>query len=473
MPERTETAHLTPEQLVERLLSPALDDLGHPTQTFFKKDEEAEVGAYRLAWFWTLQMLTTRHPLREKMALFWHDHFAVSDAVVEDGSLMWDYLLRLRANPLGKFGDVLQSMAQCPALLRMLDVDMIFRDTPNENFARELLELYTLGEGNYTEADIREIARAFTGWSYQVIFWRMEGDSNQKLRRILKSGTPAASFALLPDVHDPSEKTILGIKKKWTGNEVVVALAKHPKTAEYICKKLWSFFGGEVAKPAVLAAMTRAWANSDGEIKEVLRAMATHPDFYAPDVVGRLIKSPIEFLVGMTRSFNGAKEVKGLIEPQLPPDQPMPQKLVDQLGAINYFSMMAGQNLLYPPDVAGWNWHSAWINTQTVFQRKRFRGLMMWEPYKDAEGKEQWRPGPPLVWLRDEMRLRKLESPNAVIEAFEEIADCPLNESSRAALAQSWEKNQGMEAIKHDGWFAGMLSGLIDAAFFSPEYQVH
>ncbi len=459
--------------MIEVLLNPGTKDIGHPAQFWFRKDEAADTGAHRLKRFWALQMVASHDVLREKMALFWHDHFAVSDAMVDSGLMMHDYLERLRSDPLGRFEDILVRVAESPAFLRMLNVEMIFRDTPNENFGREVLELYTLGVGNYTESDIKEVSRAFTGWTYDAPIYHMTGSEDDRLRRIIRTGTPAVSFAYLSAVHDPGEKTILGIKKKWTGHDVLRYLANHPKTADHLCRKLWGFFGSEAVSESAVKAMVATFLQTKGSIRAVMKTMVDHQDFYSPEVVGRLIKSPVEYVIGVTRALNGAALFKGKLSVDAAPDEPHSTELLDAMGAVAYFCEIAGQDLLYPPDVAGWNWHKAWINTQTVLQRKRYRGMMLWEPYKDAQGKDAWRPSASLIWLRGEMKLRKLETPDQVITAFDEILDIQLRETSKVALAEAWAKGNGMDSIQNDNWFSGRLTELLDFALFAPEYQVH
>lgn len=456
---------------VERILETPTKDIGHPLQFVMRESgENIDTGAWRLVRFWSLQMVCSSFPFREKLAVFWHDHFAVSAEEVNAGLLMTEYLQVLRANPAGKFRDLLKRTVKTTAFMNMLNVDMAIRDTPNENFARELLELYTLGEGNYTEKDIKEVARAFTGWSSRTIYWNMPGDERQRLASMARSGTPAGSFCFLEDVHDRGQKTILGQTKAWTGEEVLDFLAGHPQTIRHLCGKLWSFFGSKTPNPAVLGAMERAWTATDGSIRAVIRAMIEHSAFWADDVRGHLIKSPVDFVVGLARLMNSRAPLMAMVEHNAPIDRPVKQALFDQLGTINYFLEQTGQDLFWPPGVQGWEWHDAWINTALVLQRQRFGGLMTWEEYKVGEEKK-WRPGPTTLYLVKELQLRKNDTCDAAIRNVCELLDTRLSESKVAALAQKMAKDGGLEILKHEGWTGGFVSGLIQAIRFSPEFN--
>lgn len=459
------------DKALERIIDSSGPDLSHPFRFAFREKEDAETGPYRFVRFWILQCLTTKTPFREKLSLFLHDHLAVNAESVSNGLQMLEYIQEIRKNPGGRFGDTLSRVVKSSAFLESLNVEMKFRDVPNENFARELLELYTVGIGHYTESDIKEIARALTGWSYEVLYYQMQGEENGRLKRMLASGTPSGSFSWLPAVHDRGEKTIFGKKANWTGDQVLEMLANHPTTARHLCEKLWSFFGSSEPKENCIDAMVKEYVRTKGELKSVVRVMAKHPDFWAEDVVRRLIKSPFDYAFGMTRSMNSMKVVVEKFDPEAPPTKPMDETIHEATGALAYFLEQMGQDLFWPPSVAGWDWHASWISTANVLQRKRFRGIFTWEKYDD-KGKEQWRPSSSLREVMAILRRKPNRTGVEFVNNFCQIFDCELGEDKAKALAERIDKSGILQDLGNDGWLGGTLSELGDLVFFSPEYQV-
>jgi uncharacterized protein (DUF1800 family) len=281
------------------------------------------------AW-WVREMLATPSPLTERMTLFWHNHFVSSQQKVRFARLMYAQNATLRAHALGSFAALLHAASKEPAMLLYLDVAQSRRGQPNENFAREVMELFTLGEGQYTEQDIKEAARAFTGWS-------LDRESGQYLFR--------------PGLHDPGVKTVLGRTGRFDGDSVLDVILARPQASEYVTAKLWREFVGSDPDPAEVKRIAALFRGRDYDLKVALRALFLTDAFWAADQRGTLVKSPVELVVGTLRQL------------ELAPTQAVP------------FAVAAagmGQNLFAPPNVKGWPGGDAWINSNTLLARKQF-----------------------------------------------------------------------------------------------------
>jgi uncharacterized protein (DUF1800 family) len=342
-------AKLSREQAVSKLLAGAVTIAATPAPAFVDDpitpsrqvkemgdDEKKEFlkgrvreGVEMRAW-WLREMLVTPSPLTEKMTLFWHGHFATSQQKVKANQIMYRQNVLLRRYALGNFGLLLHAVAKDPAMLIYLDNASNRKGRPNENFARELMELFTLGEGNYSEQDIKEAARSFTGWS-------LERDTGRCLWR---SG-----------IHDYGVKTVLGRSGTFDGEAVLDLLLQQPQTAEFIAAKLWKEFISPAPEAREVKRFAAVFRRSGYEIKPLLFAMLTSDAFYAPQYRGTLVKSPTELVVGTLQLFS------------LQANDLHPAALT-----VAYL----GQNLFSPPNVKGWAGGDAWINSATLLGRKHF-----------------------------------------------------------------------------------------------------
>src|SRR5450432_4935955 len=227
-----------------------------------------------LRGWWVEEMLATPSPLTERMTLFWHNHFVSSQQKVKLAELMYRQNVTLRANALGNFGVLLHAIGRDPAMVIYLDSAQNRKGTPNENFAREVMELFTLGEGNYTEQDVKEAARAFTGWS-------LDRTSGQ--------------FVFRRFIHDDGVKTVLGRTGNLDGDQVLDILLAQPATAEFVTSKLWREFVSPDPDPREVRRIAQLFRSSNYDIKVALRALLTCDAFWAPENRGTLVKSPVEF----------------------------------------------------------------------------------------------------------------------------------------------------------------------------------
>ena len=293
------------------------------------QQEQIRDGLELRGW-WIEEMLATSSPLTEKMTLFWHNHFVSGQQKVKLAVLMYRQNVTLRENALGNFATFLHAIARDPAMVIYLDNAQNRKGTPNENFAREVMELFTLGEGHYHEQDIKEAARAFTGFS---------------LNR------ETGYFMFRPFIHDYGDKTVLGRTGNLDGDDVLDILLSRPETAEFVTAKLWREFVSPDPDEAQMKRIAARFRSSRYEIKVALQEILTSDAFYAPENRGTLIKSPIDLVVGTMRQFG------------MRPGETVP------------FAVAAagmGQNLFGPPNVKGWPGGEAWINSSTLLARKAF-----------------------------------------------------------------------------------------------------
>lgn len=282
-----------------------------------------------LRGIWLDRMTKGPRPLQEKLTLFWHGHFATSFEKVRNAWFMWMQNETFRRNASGSWAKMLHEVTEDPAMLIWLDQAQSDKRHPNENYAREVMELFALGEGHYTENDILEAARALTGLTLD----RRDGRASFDARR-----------------HDDGTKTLLGKTGNFGVQDVLDSILAQPQAARFIAFKLWRFFASESTAPdsPLITRLAAIFRNSKYELKPLLRAMFLSEEFYAPDVMHTQIKSPVQWLVGTARMLNA----------------PLPPAKVagPMLGFL-------GQNLFEPPNVKGWDGGPAWITTNTLFSR--------------------------------------------------------------------------------------------------------
>jgi uncharacterized protein (DUF1800 family) len=277
--------------------------------------------------WWLRQMAFGPAPLQEKLVLFWHGHFATSAQKVRDTWLMTQQNALFRRHAAGNWLTLLTAVSKDPAMLLWLDQAQSLKEHPNENFAREVMELFTLGEGRYSEQDVTEAARAFTGWSYD---------------------RPTQQFQFRPRMHDAGAKTVLGKTGTFNGDDVLRIIVSQPQAAEFIVRKLWVFFASENPSSAIIRALADEFRRHGNEFRPVLELMFLSRDFYANDVMRQQVKSPAQWLVGSVR----------LLGRDLPPPLVSSQIL-----------RALGQDLFLPPNVKGWDGGLAWITTNNLLNR--------------------------------------------------------------------------------------------------------
>ena len=286
----------------------------------------ARVEGKGLQTWWVKHLLTTKTPFLERMTLFWHNHFPSSIDKTKQADFLYRQNLLFRKNALGNYGVLLRAVAKDPAMLLYLDGNLNTKENPNENFAREVLELFTLGRGHFKEPDIKAAARAFTGWSV-----------NKQGRFVNNTAD-----------HDNSVKTFLGHRGNFNGDHIINILLKQPRTAEMIAEKMWGEFIN-ISRPDT--RVVKQWAaifrDSNYSIKKLLQAVLTSREFWDRRNRGALIKSPIDLAVGTLRT--------------------LPYKLPRH--GIEHRLNILGQGVFNHPSVKGWAGGADWISTQSILLR--------------------------------------------------------------------------------------------------------
>lgn len=303
---------------------------------------------------WMARLLITETPVQEKLTLFLHDHFAVSAQKVTAMPVMIQHVGKLRAGCQGSFHDLLVEMSTDPAMIYWLDNQLNEKGKPNENYAREIMELFTLGVGHYSEKDVQEVARAFTGYGYAVGRRRQ---TTQQPRRGMR-------FYVDPAFHDDTPKTILGKTGPYNGHDVCKILADHPRTALYLTTKMWEFFAYENPEPALIDRLAKKFQASGLNLGVLARAIMEAPEFYSEKAVRKLYKNPIDFVVASMRGLGLGQNLKA----GLARDATNRTILAPAAVAVNSAAAM-GLALYLPPDVAGWNWGKDWISSGTMVER--------------------------------------------------------------------------------------------------------
>jgi uncharacterized protein (DUF1800 family) len=317
-----------PRKAIDGLLQggPGQEDFDHQTAPLAQSAAKANSAPEARAW-WLYRMLYSPHPLREKLTLFWHNHFATSNAKVQNIGFMLGQYQLMQRQCLGSFRALLLEMSKDPAMMVWLDTRVSKKGKPNENYAREVMELFSLGIGHYTEPDIREAARAFTGWD-------------------LANG----KAVFHPNQHDDAEKTVLGQRGKWSADDIIRICLEQKSAPSFIAGKLYRFLISETepATPELLEPIADQFRQSDYNIGALVETMLRSSLFFSTRVYRTRIKSPVDFVLGIVRPLEGRIGT----------------------GALAVALQQLGQDLFHPPSVKGWDGGPAWLNAQTLLVRQ-------------------------------------------------------------------------------------------------------
>ncbi len=377
--------------------------------------------ANRLKAWWLYQMIFSPDPLRERLALLWHNHFATSNLKVESTAAMRRQNELLRKFGRARFAQLLPSVVKDPAILVWLDAAANRKEHPNENLARELMELFTLGEGNFSEGDVRDAARALTGWT-------VKDDA----------------FRDRPAEHDEGEKTILGRRGRWRGDDLLGILLEHPATPQRLAARLCGEFFGEVAAADKAAHDKAVGLLADGlgereldigwAVETVIRSEA----FFAERNIGTRVRCPVGFVVGSLRALE-------LVDPP-------PSTLV-----LSEWTARLGQDLFYPPSVFGWSGGRSWLTTRTMIGRANYGAVLVAGSLRN--------PSVPL----DALALADQHGAAATLETLAEffssllLGDPRPVDAVKAALKGLDTKHKPTSAV---------ANRLVAALLASPEYQL-
>jgi len=408
---------------VERLLNPEQVDDSAADQLVASlaldlNDAESRRKIEAAKFWWLNRMLHTQRPLQEKLTLFWHDHFATANSKVGNAILMVRQNQLFRDYGLGSFESLLQKVTHDPAMLIWLDNRQNRKGSPNENYAREVMELFTVGIGNYTEQDIKEAARAFTGHS---------------LDRDLK-------YVFQTNQHDNKDKTFQGQTGNFDADDILAILVRHPATARFLTTKLFSFFVYEDPDGSTIDRLADTYFNSGFDVRAVLRDIFTGPEFLSPQAFHAQIKSPVDLVVGSLKVLN-----------------------VQNVGPDSTQALRRmGQDLLNPPDVSGWKGGSAWINATTLFERFNWGNRL-------ATGRDAAKPY--FTDIGGQIQGRAGDAAGLVDYYLGVLVDGDATPEARQALVD-YLNSSGDFALDSGAAVDMKARGLVHLALAAPAYQL-
>jgi uncharacterized protein (DUF1800 family) len=409
------------DRAVDRLVRyEQVPDEFDPEKVAFELDLDlTKIEDQRLLWMY--RMATTKRPLQEKMTLFWHGHFATANSKVNNVGYMVRQNQFFRDHALGNYRDILRGISRDPAMLRWLDSNTNRKRSPNENYARELMELFTIGIGNYSEQDVKEAARAFTGWFVkddQFFF-----DAAQ---------------------HDTGQKTVLGQTGNWNGDGIIDMLVGHPATARRLATKLFRFFVYDNPTQETVEKFAQVYLRSGYDVRALVEAILRSPEFRSERAFHALIKSPMELIIGT---------VKSLGITALPRDLPGVARRM-------------GQDLYNPPTVKGWDGGMAWITTTTLLERFNLANRLITTRGRDG-----------FAALRDELLAQRLASVEQVVDYFlQRFLDGDVAAHVRRALVAYLQVNDDGKPLPFvlDAHFIDLkVRGLIHLIMSLPGYQLN
>ncbi|RIK81608.1 MAG: DUF1800 domain-containing protein [Planctomycetota bacterium] len=391
-----------------------------------RKKDAAQLARLR-AW-WMQRMIASPRPLEEKLTLFWHGHFATEHQVVRDSYALWvqNQMLRTHADD---FAALLRGIVRDPAMLRYLDNNRNERRRPNENLAREIMELFSMGEGNYTEQDIREAARALTGYTFV---------------------REAATFRFAKNKHDEGEKTIFGEKGRYDGDGLVDLILRQPQTSRFVAAKLFAFFAHDSPSEETIERLSTLVRRHEFRLAPVLKNLFMSAEFYSSRAMGTQVKSPIQLVVGTYR-------VLGIEE--------------GDFAAGYQAARNMGQDLFQPPNVKGWPGGRDWINSRLVFARYNSLANLV-DPSR--RGKRQAEGGFDVIAA---VEARRFANAGEVVDYLAGAClSVPLAESKRQALIDYLDNGRPFPASKE--WDSkrdevnARLRAVLVLMICMPEYQV-
>lgn len=387
------------------------------------------------AW-WLYRMLVSQQPIQERLALFWHNHFATSASKVQAGRLMLIQIQLFQRLGLDSFHTLALEVAKDPAMLVWLDGNRNVKGKPNENFARELFELFTMGIGHYTERDIQEAARAFTGWSFS---------------------RATASFVFNRNQHDDGEKEVFGKRDRFTGEQVIAMAVEHPATARHLARKFYQNFINDVEPPdeRTVEELARVFRESGYSIRVLVRRLLLTPAFWSHLNWRKRVKSPVEFVVGALRQV-GIGERLRVVNLGEGAGQRL---LAAYLRLATQWTRRIGQALLYPPDVAGWEWGKAWISSTTMLERMRFAEFLL--PARGGVG---------FATLNELVGAPTPRTLEEFVQRLETLLDAPLQPRTRQSLMEYLQQRGGVNALRQRD--RQTVQGALQIVFSSAEFQM-
>ena len=470
-------------------LSATTDALLHPERIPENLDDEATLArltsllpetknggtpTQAVKMWWTHRMIASAHPLQEKMTLFWHGHFTSKDGVMA-GDLLYRQNQMLRKNALGNFRSLTLAVARDPEMLRYLNGNQNHKAQPNENFARELMELYTCGIGNYSEDDVKAGARAFSGWN-------LRGEE----------------FTFNTNQHDNDPKTFMGKTGNWNGDDIVDILVALPATARRLCTQIFTYFAYPNPEPAIIDSLVQTYFSSGYDIRAIMSQILHSQAFYSDKARLAVIKSPAQYVVGTIRLLGMDKTVELILSDVTPTNDmaanpaaipaagaTVPQAKGRRLGVLASLPLAMramGQDLLAPPTVKGWDGGENWINTSTLLARINFADVisrsrqMFGGSFPSALEFMQQHALTPEGWvdyLADTLGpLPITAATRQTLIAYVQSSDLPASRIENVQFRPGRRMRAGRLSDDGPGGLEGRLRGVIPLLMATPEYQV-
>lgn len=370
-------------------------------------------------FWWLTRMLNTRRPLQEKMTLFWHTHFATAASKVGSAQLMLQQIQLFRDNALPNFEALLQKVTRDPAMLIWLDNRENRKGAPNENYAREVMELFTLGIGNYTEDDVKQGARAYTGYTL---------DKNK-------------SFVFVARGHDAGQKTFLGQTGNFDADDALGILVRQPAAARFITGKLFRFFVYDSPSSDTLDRLAATYTSSGFDMRAVMRDILTGPEFLSPGAFHACVKQPVDLLVGSLKALDAQNVGRDATQ----------------------ILRRMGQDLLNPPDVSGWKGGSMWVNSSTLFERFSLANRL-------ATARDAAKPY--FVDVPGAISARGLSAPEDVVDYYLHLlVDDDATPEARQALLD-YLNPDGSFSLDDDRSIDQKIRGMLHLVMSMPSYQL-
>ncbi|HLK16320.1 MAG TPA: DUF1800 domain-containing protein [Fimbriimonadaceae bacterium] len=436
-----------------------------PWEIAFEKDKsEVYADPGRFAAWWCLRLLMSERPLEQKLALFWHSHLVVGADKVEFGPTMVEYLETLRVLGGGEFRTLLAAVSKTPAMIKYLDGDANFRGSPNENFGREVMELFTLGIGHYSEDDVKNAARAFTGFGLRFPVYEGGAEAVQaRLRDGMLKGNPMLVATYSPALHDDGPKTILGETKNFDCDEALSMLAGRAETAKHLGKKLFEFFAYRDPSPEVVDKVAAAFTASGGNIRKVLRAIAEMDEFWSEACVRRQVKSPVDFCVTVARQMNIKAYLLTLHKPDSP-STPLHDGIRGVGGMLLGLMSQQGMLLFFPPNVKGWDWGEAWITPNNMSERMKLGNLLFSVGNPDK--------GLP-TYIATLIKAKNPADDAQALEAWLQLFDAEVfSLEKKHLLLDAFKKAGGLAALNTPDECSTAQAAVARLVFGAPEFQL-
>lgn len=405
---------LHPEQVDDSTLEQRL-----PAINLDPSDPNTRKNIEPAKFWWLNRMLYTQRPLVEKLALFWHNHFATANSKVANAPLMLQQIQLFRDFGLGSFETLLQKVTRDPAMLIWLDNRQNRKTAPNENYAREVQELFTVGIGNFTEQDVKEAARAFTGHTL-----------DRDLHYVFNRGQ-----------HDAGQKTFHGETGAFDADDVLGILVRQPATARFITQKLFSYFVYDDPDSSTIDRLANTFTASNFDVRGVLRDVFTGPEFLSSRAFHAQVKQPADLVVG---------SLKALDVQNVGPDATQALRRM-------------GQDLLNPPDVSGWKGGPAWINATTLFERFNW-GLKL------SMGREAGKPY--FADVPGQIQSHGISGADGLVDHYlGRLVDGDATPEARQALID-YLNSSGSLVLSDDGAVDQKARGLVHLAMALPSFQL-